>query len=417
MAQRGYNQRVFSGTTDSVEPRGGPWVTWSGLMLGGLVAAFFPPSLHAADQPGDGARRGRDSENSAAAESRAVPKETQRKRAKEGGGSQTSTRTGVRRRMPGVASVKTRKGAGALQTGATGPGNSPRRARQKSLSVPVATDRRRKTNAGRRRVDRGGVSKLRSVGVPKPPGVEPAPEAEGVFVVALDPGHGGTNLGAPGLKSGFFEKHLTLRLAQLVAEKLQARPGVKIVLCRTRDELVPIRARVRCGNRAHANLFVSLHANASPAGKKSGSQRGFEIYVLPVEQVDKVAALAASEASSAAEAAWRAHRSHTLLEASLEAAKRVQLQLADALGARWDRGIKQYDAPLDVLQGLQMPGLLVEIGFLDHPEEGRSLTTAAYQQHLADALAQVLSDLAARHKRALRDPHITSSAEGVRRNP
>ncbi|HEY0707277.1 MAG TPA: N-acetylmuramoyl-L-alanine amidase, partial [Polyangia bacterium] len=99
------------------------------------------------------------------------------------------------------------------------------------------------------------------------------------FTVALDPGHGGSNLGAQG-PGGVLEKHLTLDLARRIEARLKERGQVKAVLCRTDDVAVPVRARVRCANEAKARLFLSLHANASPLGPRRGTQRGFELYVL-----------------------------------------------------------------------------------------------------------------------------------------
>lgn len=229
----------------------------------------------------------------------------------------------------------------------------------------------------------------------------------GAFTVALDPGHGGTNLGAAGLERGVYEKRITLQIAQRVRRKLAKHKGVRVLLCRERDEMVPIRARVRCANEARADFFVSLHANASPPGPTHGTQIGFEQYVLPVEQADREAALASAQADDPAAAAWRAQKVHLLIEASLEAAKRIELELVDALGAARNRGVKQQGASLDVLAGLEMPGVLLEVGFIDHPEEGEELASASGQERIATALANALSDLAARAKRARTDPAIT----------
>ena len=73
-----------------------------------------------------------------------------------------------------------------------------------------------------------------------------------------------------------------------------------------------------------------------------------------------------------------------------------------------DRGIKQRGAQLDVLQGLQMPGVLVEVGFLDHPEEGPYLVTEEGREAVAGALAKAVEDLRAREVRGKTDPSITA---------
>lgn len=231
-----------------------------------------------------------------------------------------------------------------------------------------------------------------------------APTDPAPFVVALDPGHGGTNLGALGLDPAVQEKHVVLAIAREIELALAGDPRVRLVSCRNRDELIPIRARVRCANQAHAELFVSVHANASP---NRGSQEGFELYVLPVDRADEAAELAAARATRPADAAWALLRTRQLVERSLDSAKRIQWELADVRGKRRDRGIKQNWAALDVLQGLEMPGVLVEVGYLDHAEEGRELATPEVQRLIGRALARALSDLAARARRARTDPAIT----------
>ena len=112
----------------------------------------------------------------------------------------------------------------------------------------------------------------------------------GQFTVALDPGHGGTNHGAPSLVKGLYEKQVTLEIARRVRKRLAGDRGIKVVMCREHDALVTMRARVRCANEAGARLFISIHANAS---QTAGTQQGFETYIRPPEPVDHDAGLAA----------------------------------------------------------------------------------------------------------------------------
>jgi N-acetylmuramoyl-L-alanine amidase len=251
-------------------------------------------------------------------------------------------------------------------------------------------------------------------------GPRPAAEAaRETFVVALDPGHGGSNLGAAGPTKGELEKHVTLDVARRVRTLLAPQPHVRVVLCRHADVLVPVRARVRCANDARADLFVSVHANASPEGDKRGTQHGFELYVLPPEAVDEQAALPALTASGEADAAWESFRTRSFAPRSLAAARRLELELGDALGRGADRGVKQRGAALDVLQGLQMPGVLVEIGFLDHAEDGPKLASAEGREAIAAALAKGIGDLAVRELRVRREALLTAggAATGGRRDP
>ncbi len=243
-------------------------------------------------------------------------------------------------------------------------------------------------------------------------GAEPA-----TFTVALDPGHGGSNRGAPTKKEGFYEKHLTLGLAKRVQKALAAERDIRLVLCRTTDVLVPVRARVRCANEARARLFISLHANAAGGGEPPGSQRGFEIFILPVAEVDKEVARVALLAKDDDEAAWAGHQVRLAAEQGLAAARRIEWRLSDNLGRDRDRGIKQTGATLDVLQGLAMPAVLVEVGFLDHEEEGDFLLSDAGQKAIAKALAGAITDLRSREQRGRKEPMTTAPRPGRRPEP
>ncbi len=244
----------------------------------------------------------------------------------------------------------------------------------------------------------------------------------GDFTVAIDPGHGGTNLGTTGLSKGMYEKHVTLEIARRVRRFLATEKAVRVVLCREADVQVPINARIRCANESGARLFISIHANASPLGKQRGSQRGFELYVLPVTPdppfalgVDHDVAQATLSATDDVHAAWAAHQVRVTASESLAAAGRIDWQLVDALGTASNRGIKQTGAQLDVLQGLKMPSVLVEVGFLDHPEEGLFLATEAAWDKIAAALARAISDLRAREVRGRTDPGITAPVQQATR--
>jgi len=232
------------------------------------------------------------------------------------------------------------------------------------------------------------------------------------FTVAIDPGHGGSNRGAPSKKPDIFEKHLTLAIAKQMQRILASEKDLKVVLCRSADVLLPIRARVRCGNQAGAHLFVSLHANAAGPAEGPGSQRGFEIYVLPAAEVDKEVARVALLSPDDTEAAWAGHKVRAAAAQSLAAARRIEWRLADTLGRDRDRGIKQEGATLDVLQGLEMPAVLVEIGFLDHAEEGPYLLSEEGQRAVATALAGAITDLRSREQRGLKEPMTTAPRPG-----
>jgi len=245
-----------------------------------------------------------------------------------------------------------------------------------------------------------------------------APLAGPPVVVALDPGHGGTNLGASGPGRGIFEKNVTLALADRIRVLLErsSEPRISVVLCRESDLMVPIRARARCAEDAGARLFISLHANAVPAGVRPGSQHGFEVFVLGPREVEDDATLAtlvrvsergrfektsiarsqarlpspAVSQSDDAEAAWAAHEVRAAAEQSIVLARVIADALTEMLGEDARRGIKQSGAALDVLRGTGTPAALVEVGFLDHPEEGARLATIPGREPVAQALAAAI---------------------------
>jgi len=224
------------------------------------------------------------------------------------------------------------------------------------------------------------------------------------ITVALDPGHGGTNLGAPGPVPGVYEKNVTLALAQRVRALLEAPPAREggddesprfhVVLCRTDDRLVAIRARARCAEESGARLFLSLHANAVPAGVAPGSQRGYEVFVLGPREIEDDAALAALRAPDDATAAWESHVVRASGERAIALAHAVDEALARELGAGARRGVKQAGAALDVLRGAGAPAALVEVGFLDNPEEGARLASASGREPIARALAAAIRTFA-----------------------
>ena len=214
------------------------------------------------------------------------------------------------------------------------------------------------------------------------------------LVVALDPGHGGTNLGASGPGRGVYEKRLTLALAErvraLLDEASDAQLAIRVVLCRESDALVPIRARARCAKDSGARLFLSLHANAVPAGVPRGSRRGFEVFVLGPREVEDDAALATQAEAQDADAVWAAHEVRAAAEQSIVLARGVADHLARALGPGARRGVRQGGATLDVLRGTGTAAALIEIGFLDHPEEGAKLATAEGREPIARALVAAI---------------------------
>ena len=209
-------------------------------------------------------------------------------------------------------------------------------------------------------------------------------------VVVIDPGHGGSNPGTQG--AGMHEKQLTLALADRVAAKLRAK-GITVELTRTSDRTLTLRQRAARADELPADLFVSIHANASP----TRTQRGFETFVLTPRGVDVDA--------RALRADTRTNRPNVAPEIALvlddvergssqwesaDLAARMQRALRERRGKDGDRGVRQDSQ--HVLLGATMPAVLVEVGFLDHPIEGKQLADPDVQTRIADAIVQAITE-------------------------
>jgi N-acetylmuramoyl-L-alanine amidase len=210
-------------------------------------------------------------------------------------------------------------------------------------------------------------------------------------LVVLDPGHGGSNAGAKG-PSGLHEKQLTLTLANLVATRLREH-GIHVELTRTTDKTLTLRQRVATANRMKADLFISIHANASP----TRTQRGYETYVLTPRGVDVDARALRGEPETPRDgvdpdtaAVLDDVERGAAQSPAADLAARIQHALRDRRGAAGDRGVRQ-DAH-HVLLGATMPAVLVEVGFIDHPIEGKQLADPAVEGQIADALAEAIED-------------------------
>ena len=242
----------------------------------------------------------------------------------------------------------------------------------------------------------------------------PAVASAAPQVVVLDPGHGGTNLGARGQSVDVFEKQLTLTYANYTAAYLRKKmPSVKVVLTRTRDRYLTLTQRVRLANTLKASVFVSIHLNAC----ETHIQQGFGTFILSRDASDKEAARVAMKENEvrrkkAGKPTFGTGRSpevksilsnlrHVAAHAgSVRLAARVQQALIKVRGKALDRGIRQ--ASFDVLMGLSMPGVLVEVGFIDHHKEGPELNRPAVQRGIARALAEAISEHLSRRPRRTR---------------
>lgn len=209
--------------------------------------------------------------------------------------------------------------------------------------------------------------------------------------VVIDPGHGGTESGAVG-STGLEEKDVVLDVARRLARMLREQAGLEVYLTREGDQVLSLASRTALANHQQADLFISLHANAST----SPGARGSETYFLSAEATDDEARnLAALENRAAGEERgaatrddglemilWDLAQTEFLLESS-RLAERIQEELNRLLDTP-NRGIKQ--APFRVLEGATMPAVLVEVAFITNPEEELLLLQESFRERIATAL-------------------------------
>ena len=206
--------------------------------------------------------------------------------------------------------------------------------------------------------------------------------------IVLDPGHGGKDPGAIGV-DGIAEKDIVLGVARRLADKLKAL-GIDVVLTRKDDRFIPLEDRTAIANAESADLFISLHVNASP----NSEARGVETYYLDNTTDEAALRMAARENGIARDKISDLQFilsdmvQNLKLEDSITLAHRLQGSVVTQVGGRYgevrDLGVKK--AQFYVLVGARMPSVLVEMFFVTNRVEARALATDEYQQALAEAL-------------------------------
>ena len=210
----------------------------------------------------------------------------------------------------------------------------------------------------------------------------------GISRIVIDAGHGGHDPGARA--NGVNEAELVLDVALRLSRLLQKQGGFEVVMTRDRDVFIPLEERTAIANREGADLFLSIHANAS----RTGRARGIETYFLNFATNPEAEAVAARENAGSAKTMHnlpeivRAIALNNKIDESRDLAGIVQKSMIRRLAVRnrsvKDLGVKQ--APFVVLIGALMPSILAEISFVTHKQEAQLLKTPAYRQHIAEAL-------------------------------
>ncbi len=230
---------------------------------------------------------------------------------------------------------------------------------------------------------------------PAPATAEERRRVDRLIIVALDPGHGGEDPGAIG-PSGLREKDVVLAVALQLRDKLNARPGMRVMMTRDADFFVPLNERVRKARRVQADLFVSLHADAF----FKPEARGASVFALSTRGASSAAARWMAERENSADQVGGVNvarvRDPQLLQAMLDMSTTAQIKDSLKLGAevlgRIGRVGRLHKAQVEqagfaVLKAPDIPSILVETAFISNPEEEARLRDPAYRAELVAALA------------------------------
>jgi N-acetylmuramoyl-L-alanine amidase len=221
--------------------------------------------------------------------------------------------------------------------------------------------------------------------------IPPKAAQNGLRRIVVDAGHGGKDPGAIG-PSGIQEKDVTLAVARTLARHLEEGLGCEVILTRNSDVFLPLEERTAIANKVGADLFISIHANAST----NHSAYGTETYYLNFAKNDKAAAVVARENGTSLKQVSDLElilfdlMANSKINESSRLAAEIQKSLIDRLSRHYsatrDLGVKQ--GPFYVLLGATMPSVLVETAFISHKREEALLTDQRYHERTAAAITQ-----------------------------
>jgi N-acetylmuramoyl-L-alanine amidase len=225
------------------------------------------------------------------------------------------------------------------------------------------------------------------------PKTKPLGRAGAAWVVVLDPGHGGEDYGAKGA-AGLLEKDVVLAVALEAERLLEQDPSIDVELTRRGDSFVPLAERTKIANEWRADLFLSVHNNASDSGEFSGLQTfyldmaGDESSRLLAERENGAEVLLGAEGDLAF---MLSDLTQSAKQApSISLAHDVHAAVLGATSKDWgrlkDRGV--LPGPFYVLVGAHMPCALVELFFVDNPQDGALLARKEFRTALAQGLAR-----------------------------
>ena len=244
------------------------------------------------------------------------------------------------------------------------------------------------------------------------------------FTLVIDPGHGGHDAGALGAISK--EKNINLAVALRFGKYVEQNlPEVRVIYTRKTDVFIPLNERANIANRANADLFISVHTNALPAGKVA---RGFEAYTLGMHRAKDNLDVAMRENSVISmEKDYqqryqgfdpRSSESYIIfefiqgknMERSVELARMIQRGVCDGAN-RPDKGVHQ--AGFLVLRETSMPGCLIELGFITTPDEERLLNNDSRVDDIARGIYEAFAKYKNKYDRSVSVPYRAKDSEDV----
>ena len=244
------------------------------------------------------------------------------------------------------------------------------------------------------------------------------------FTLVIDPGHGGHDAGALGAISK--EKNINLAVALRFGKYVEQNlPEVRVIYTRKTDVFIPLNERANIANRANADLFISVHTNALPAGKVA---RGFETYTLGMHRAKDNLDVAMRENSVISmEKDYqqryqgfdpRSSESYIIfefiqgknMERSVELARMIQRGVCDGAN-RPDKGVHQ--AGFLVLRETSMPGCLIELGFITTPDEERLLNNDSRVDDIARGIYEAFAKYKNKYDRSVSVPYRAKDSEEV----
>jgi N-acetylmuramoyl-L-alanine amidase len=207
--------------------------------------------------------------------------------------------------------------------------------------------------------------------------------------VVVDPGHGGHDPGAIGAGKT-YEKDIVLILGLKLSERLRSELGLDVVMTRSTDIFIPLEERTAIANKVNADLFISIHANAS----LNRNTTGIETYYLNLAKTEKVAQLAARENNTSLDKVSVLQA--VLFDLMANYKLNDSAHLADEVQkGTWKRVSRQYPAvrnngvkqgPFYVLVGATMPSILVETAFISNEAEEKNLNDPLYQEATVEGI-------------------------------